>query len=396
MGSPTSRTATAITILERFAERTGVAVEGSDQRYLWTDAFAVCTWLGLAGRFPRALVRARDLVHDVHRVLGRHRPDDVRCGWISGLPEEAGALHPTRGGLRIGKPLPERPPRAPLDERQEWDRDGQYLHYLTRWMHALDQTAWATGNVTFNRWARELAETAFRAFSYYPPGGRRLRLYWKLSIDLSRPQMLVMGQHDPLDLYVTSLELASSARVSSTAADVPDLDPEIDALSSAVSDGDWATDDPLGMGGILADAYRVHQLERRGARVATGLLGDLLTAAATSLPPFQARQPWRAPANRRLPFRELGLAIGMAALTALDLDMDRDDPRRRLLDGLLDHRGLANDLVAFWLEDDARQSAGWRSHRDINDVMLATALAPEGYLVLGGTPTRNASPEPRQ
>jgi len=34
---------------------------------------------------------------------------------------------PTRGGLRIGKDLPERGPRAPFDERLEWDRDGQYF-----------------------------------------------------------------------------------------------------------------------------------------------------------------------------------------------------------------------------------------------------------------------------
>ncbi len=62
---------------------------------------------------------AKDLVAEVHHVLGRHRPDDPRTGWLSGLGEAEGARHPTLGGLRIGKPLPERRPNEPYDERLE-------------------------------------------------------------------------------------------------------------------------------------------------------------------------------------------------------------------------------------------------------------------------------------
>jgi len=46
-------------------------------------------------------------------VLGRHRDDDTRSGWISGLDDEKGKQHPTFGGLRIGKPLNERKPNEP-------------------------------------------------------------------------------------------------------------------------------------------------------------------------------------------------------------------------------------------------------------------------------------------
>ena len=74
---------------------------------------------------------------------------------------------------RIGKPLPERGPDEPLDERLEWDRDGQYFHYLTKWMHALDQVARATGEPTLQPWARELADAAHRAFVYAPREARR-------------------------------------------------------------------------------------------------------------------------------------------------------------------------------------------------------------------------------
>jgi hypothetical protein len=45
------------------------------------------------------------------------------------------------GGLRIGKPLKERGANEPIDESLEWDRDGQYFHYLTKWMHALCRAA---------------------------------------------------------------------------------------------------------------------------------------------------------------------------------------------------------------------------------------------------------------
>ena len=93
-----------------FAERTGLTSERPPRRYLWTDAFAVCNFLALeraTGHASHAELALR-LVEQVHRTLGRHRPDDARRGWISGLSERDGEAHPTRGGLRIGKPLPER------------------------------------------------------------------------------------------------------------------------------------------------------------------------------------------------------------------------------------------------------------------------------------------------
>ena len=70
------------------------------------------------------------LAEQVHQTLGRHRSDDPRSGWISGLSEREGEYHPTCGRLRIGKELSERAPDESIDERMEWDRDGQYFHYL--------------------------------------------------------------------------------------------------------------------------------------------------------------------------------------------------------------------------------------------------------------------------
>jgi hypothetical protein len=149
-----------------FAERTGLTGGGTPDRYLWTDAFAVCNFLGL-GETGLAL----RLVEQVHRTLGQYAPGDRRRGWLSGLDAKAAGAHPTVAGLRIGKKLPERGTGDPPDERLEWDRDGQYFHYLTKWMHALNQVARWTGEPTFNTWARELAAAAHRAFTERPQGG---------------------------------------------------------------------------------------------------------------------------------------------------------------------------------------------------------------------------------
>src|SRR5205085_324798 len=149
-------------LMAGFAARTGLDPAGPSRRYLWTDAFAVCNYLGLHRESGerRHLELALRLVDAVHHTLGRHRADDPRRGWISGLDEATGERHPTRGGLRIGKELPERPADESYDPRREWDRDGQYFHYLTRWMHALHCVAVETGDLTCERWARELAVSA--------------------------------------------------------------------------------------------------------------------------------------------------------------------------------------------------------------------------------------------
>jgi hypothetical protein len=36
----------------------------------------------------------------------------------------------------------------------------------------------------------------------------------------------------------------------------------------------------------------------------------------------------------------------------------------------------------FWLERTNREAKSWMDHRDINMVMLATSLAPDGFLTL--------------
>jgi len=376
------RIETAARLMDEFAAHTRADTNQLPRRYLWTDGFAVCNYLGLARAAGNPVWRERALalVDEVHHTLGRHRADDHRHGWISGLGEAEAEAHPTAGGLRIGKPLPERAPGEPLDERREWDRDGQYFHYLTRWMHALDQLARATREAHYNQWARELDATAFRAFTYIPaPPLPTRRMHWKMSIDLSRPLLASMGQHDPLDGYLTTLQLRVTAASLAQAQAQPNLAEERREYAAMVRRGDWATDDPLGIGGLLVDALRVQQLSQQGADIEPKLFERLLDAAYSGLAIYVRGGDLQLPARYRLAFRELGLAIGLHAVERMQA---ADPGQRAQLEGLAQYLPLAGDIEAFWLDPAQQRSATWIEHQDINTVMLATSLVPDGYLDL--------------
>jgi hypothetical protein len=381
-------------IMLDFAERTGVA-GGVPRRYLWTDAFAVSNFLGLArvtGE-ERFLKLALELVSQVHDVLGRHRTDDARRGWISGMSAEEGARHPTQGGLRIGKRLPERGPRETFDEQLEWERDGQYFHYLTRWMRALDLVARATNDGSFNAWARELAAKAHEAFVYGSDthGGRRM--FWKMSIDLSRPLVPSMGHHDPLDGFVTFSELEhTAASIAGTAVGTshgPNLQRAIVDFRSMVHHArDLSTVDPLGLGGLLVDAYRVARLTSLGSMQDDSLLEVLLGSALEGLYALTERRVFDASGSQRVAFRELGLTLGLQAVPFIEAEVDAHPSRfvrsvetHSRLHGLARYGTLAQDILSFWLLPEHRRPPSYTGHLDINEVMLATCLLPIGYLI---------------
>lgn len=362
-------------IMLGFAERTGLTSDATPERYLWTDAFAVCNFLALG-----EVDLAQRLIDQVHSVLGRHRSDDQRADWLSGLTDAEAAEHPTIGGLRIGKKLPERGPDEPFDERMEWDRDGQYFHHLTRWMHALDRAAQVTNDGRYNVWARELCETAHRSFTYFDPVSRRgRRMYWKMNIDLSRPSVASMGHHDPLDGFVTCLELDATAATVGMVGTGPSL-PEAATDFRQMIPPDLTTADPLGLGGLLTDALRLTQLAPRSAVAASeaALRDRLLDDAADGLALYSRSQELRLPADYRLAFRELGLSIGLHAAESM--------PEQASAAGMAAFLHFGREIEAFWLAPENQAADTWRDHRNIKDVMLATSLAPAGYLGTAETP----------
>jgi hypothetical protein len=378
-------------IMIEFARLTGLSPASSaPRRYLWTDAFAVCNFLGLYQEAECKEFKdlALQLVDQVHNVLGRHRHDDHRTGWISGLDEEDGRLHPTKGGLRIGKQLKERRPSDPFSERLEWDRDGQYYHYLTKWMHALNRVATVTGDFTYNRRAIELAKAVHSKFVYAPSPGSQKRMYWKMSIDLSYPLVPSMGLHDPLDGLITYSQLQATAAEDSKQS-TADLRAEIADMADMCKGRSWATDDPLGIGGLLSDAFRVAQLMAKGYFAQTGLLGDLLDASLVGLKALTNEDPLKLPADYRLAFRELGLSIGLGVVEKLPELTERNEhtfgkgPGLKVqMKALKQYERLKQVIESFWLQPQYQGAESWIAHRDINMVMLATSLAPDGYLTL--------------
>lgn len=387
----TAAIAIACDLMARFARETGVTdAGGTVRRYLWTDAFAVCNFLELGRLTGEAGWQqlALGLVGQVHEVLGRHRSDDPRSGWISGLGGAEGRLHPTAGGLRIGKTLAERQPCEPFDERLEWDRDGQYFHYLTKWMHALVRVGATTGDPAYGRWAGELVKAAHKGFVGRTAAGGT-RMVWKMSIDLTRALVASMGHHDPLDGLITAREVARFLARQPGAAPGLDLTGEIADFAALCKGRRWTTDDPLGVGGLLFDAGRVVEMMGDDDDFDGGdLLADLLGDAVAGLHAFANGGDLHERADFRLAFRELGLAIGVRAVARMQATIAGEagrrtgDKARRLLDDLARHCPLAESIEGFWLRPASRQARSWRDHGDINAVMLATSLVPDGFLAI--------------
>jgi len=248
-------------------------------------------------------------------------------------------------------------------------------------MHALDQYAHAFAQPEVERWAAELAQAAHRGFVQRTASGTPLRMAWKMSIDLSRALVPSMGQHDPLDGLVTALQLRARG---ASAADAQALDAQVRDYAALAAGHDWRSDDPLGIGGLLCDACRLAQLPGDdvlpgdGARAA--LLARILDAALAGVVDYARRQPLRQPPERRLAFRELGLAIGLRGVPRMQAD--REAAPAAALARLSAHAELAEAVLDTWREPARQQLPAWRAHEDINAVMLATALLPSGYLDL--------------
>ena len=67
--------------------------------------------------------------------------------------------------------------------------------------------------------------------------------------------------------------------------------------------------------------------------------------------------------NHQLAFRELGLSIGLAGAKEMNI--------------LKDHWYIIDQINNYWINH-----REWTEHRNINQVMLATSLSPQGFLEL--------------
>jgi hypothetical protein len=359
-------------LMENFSSRTGLAAGKGKvgQRYLWTDAFAVNTFFGLAHACEDISYKdkALKLIDMVHENLGRFHPDDSRKGWISGLSEEEGRNHPTAGGLRIGKKLPERQENEPFNERLEWDRDGQYFHYLTRWANALLMATQETGSAQYAVWAAELLQASE---SFVDKDNDRIRMFWKMSVDLSRPLISNMGAHDPLEglICAESVIKAAPAKEKELASFVKDME-------KLCAGKDWFTTDDLGIGGLLLNAIRVSELAKEKGLPEEIRPEKLMANSLEGMKMYARKFDKNRPASQRLPFRECGLSLGLRALLGLN---DLSKAAVIFFNQLLSYLPLADDIEDFWRSRQNRQSSTWSDHLDINEVSLASSMTAKYY-----------------
>jgi hypothetical protein len=213
-------------------------------------------------------------------------------------------------------------------------------------------------------------------------------MYWKMSIDLTCPLVPSMGQHDPLDGFVTYSELQAMAEGLGESPPF-DLKPEIADMAKICRSIHLATDDPLGIGGLLFDASRIAQLMIKGHLENQGLLESIADSALIGIESFAKSGLMEYPAEYRLAFRELGLSIGLSAVENLQKGIEentgvfrRESHLHRLAEDLMGYLPLRKTIEQFWMDDKNRQAGTWIEHQEINMVMLATSLAPDEFLMI--------------
>lgn len=353
---------------------------GHRGRYLWTDAFGVINLLTMHKEYSRAgddkskdgryLVLARRLIETVHDVLGRTRDGRSR---LPGATDET----PLGGGLRIGK----------TDDLGP-DCDGQYHHYLTMWMFALNRMAMASGDMNYNRQAVQLARAIHPKF-FVDRKAARPRMIWKMSMDLSRPLVNSEGNLDPIDGYVTFRLLQSTA---SAAGDGDDILEEEIADYRRVMDrkGEhFVSQDPLDLGMTLWTAHWFSKTESWALRLVTRCfeqlcgfnLGLLLPhiglgyqntlTAFTADDLFEINRYLERSIRFRLAFREFGTCMGLQCESEQTTEKDR----------AVDFKTWSDAIIVAWdpyMELSASAGLTPADLRPITRVMYASALIPGG------------------
>ncbi|OXV07277.1 hypothetical protein Egran_04957 [Elaphomyces granulatus] len=347
---------------------------GHRGRYLWTDAFGVINFLTLHQELSgtatgkqdtRYLMLARRLVDTVHDVLGRTR--DGRA-LLPGATDE----NPLGGGLRIGK----------IDESGP-DGDGQYHHYLTIWMFALNRLSLATGEPTYNRQAVALAKAIHPRF-FVNRQSTRPQMVWKMAMDLSTALVPSEGNLDPIDGYVVFRLLQALALENN---DGKVLDEEIGDYKRVMErKGEHSvSSDPLDLGMTLWTTHWFAEREDWATRLAGKCIERICTLLGFlfSYSPrdelFEIDHHLERSIRYRLAFREFGTCLGIRCYSAPESAATKRKERP------IDLTSYAEAIIASWepyMKLSMSKASDFTSIADdlrpINRVMYATALVPGG------------------
>ncbi|KAI1397024.1 hypothetical protein F4819DRAFT_499788 [Hypoxylon fuscum] len=335
-------------------------------RYLWTDAFGVINFITLSREKEDPLAQqlylelARRLADTVHSVLGRTRDGTSR---LLGATDS----EPLKGGLRIGKLDADGP-----------DSDGQYHHYLTLWMFALNRLALATGEARWNALAVQLAKAIHPHFM--AKRGGQETMVWKISTDMRQALVKSKGNLDDVDglvvyqLLQDTAELFNKQDIASNDPALPSLNTEIENYRRIMANHPKSlSGDPLDLGmGLWTSHFD------RTAPWLRALAQDGLAIARDRFLPA-ARKP-NTGLPHRLAFREFGACLGIKCY--VDVDTDTNDTVQQQYQHLYAGAKAVLDAWEGKLLDAADEDL-----RPINLVMYAAALIPgafcNGYVSLG-------------
>ncbi|KAL8778288.1 MAG: hypothetical protein Q9194_002090 [Teloschistes cf. exilis] len=312
---------------------------GHRGRYLWTDAFGVLNFLTLhkeTGGDQKYLALASSLIRTVHSVLGYDRGGKAR------LPG-ASTQNPLGGGLRIGK----------VDEKGP-DGDGQYHHYLTIWMYALNRMSITSRDRSYNDQAIALARAIHPRF-FVDIKADAPRMYWKIAMDMSRPLVASEGNLDAVNGYVVfSLLAATSGDSGCLAGEMADYQRVIDRKGKHTISNDMLD---LGMSLWIAQWGSPDHVsaQQMGARCLERF--DKLDHQE-----FSGQHPRRT----RLAFRDFGASLGLRCYSCYAGDDDKPAYER-----------LARKLLPGGWEAFLRYQPE-EELRPISRVMYAAALVPGG------------------
>ncbi|KAJ5803271.1 uncharacterized protein N7503_005721 [Penicillium pulvis] len=329
---------------------------GHRGRYLWTDAFGVINLLTMHHEYSRAggdngsddryIQLARRLIETVHDVLGRTRDGASR---LPGATES----NPLGGGLRIGK----------TDEHGS-DCDGQYHHYLTVWMFALNRMAMASGDMKYNRQAVNLARAIHPKF-FVDRSAARPRMIWKMSMDLSKSLVSSEGNLDPIDGFVVFRILQATAAM---AGDGEVLAEEIGDYKRVMErKGEhFVSSDTLDLGMTLWTVHWFSEKENWASNLATRCFEQLYNL-------FEIDRYLARNIKYRLAFREFGTCMGSQCQSQQTTDKER----------AVDLKTWSDAIIAAWdpyMELSIHDEYTPQDLRPITRVMYASALNAGGMI----------------
>ncbi|KAL4876014.1 hypothetical protein BJY04DRAFT_210899 [Aspergillus karnatakaensis] len=344
---------------------------GHKGRYLWTDAFGVLTLITLHRELnsPSSPSQDRDqdntylalasaLITTVHDILGSTRDGKSR------LPRSS-ERKPLSGGLRIGKIDADGP-----------DGDGQYHHYLTLWMFALNRMSLATNESRYNEMAVELAKGIHPRFVFNREienkgGDDHIRMVWKMDTGLEKVLVGSQGNLDPVDGFVVFRLLQGTAAYFNPGGSQRGvLQDEIEDYARIMKrrGAHSVSADPLDLGmtmwtvqWCLGEDWASGLAERCFERVY-----DL----------FEVKEYLSRSTSHRLAFREFGTALGIRCLAEQGSEKDKAVDLKVYADRILESwKGNMQDSIEDGTPEDLKP---------ITRVMYAAALIPgafrRGYL----------------